>query len=86
VDTSKHTVDESFEIKLRNHKKEAVSVRAVEHVYRCNNWEPSSRTHDYRKLDSNQIEFPVVVPTDGEVTIRYAVHYTWYILQKDKLT
>ena len=77
VDTSKHTVDESFEIKLRNHKKEAVSVRAVEHLYRCNNWEISSRTHDYRKLDSNQIEFPVVIPANGDVTLRYAVHYTW---------
>jgi hypothetical protein len=77
VDSSKHTVDESFEIKLRNHKKEAVSVRAVEHLYRCNNWELSSRSHNYRKLDSNQIEFPVVVPANGEVTITYAVHYTW---------
>jgi len=77
VDSSKHTVDESFEIKLRNHKKEAVSVRAVEHLYRCNNWEISSRNHDYRKLDSNQIEFPVVIPADGAVTITYAVHYTW---------
>ena len=70
-------VDESFEIKLRNHKKEAVSVRAVEHLYRCNNWEITNRSHDYRKLDANQIEFPVVVPANGEVTITYAVHYTW---------
>jgi hypothetical protein len=77
VETSKHTVDESFEIRLRNHKKEAVSVRAVEHLYRCNNWEISNRNHDYRKLDANQIEFPVVVPANGEVTITYAVHYTW---------
>jgi hypothetical protein len=77
VDSNKHTVDESFEIKLRNHKKEAVSVRAVEHLYRCNNWELSSRSHNYRKLDANQLEFPVVVPANGEVTITYAVHYTW---------
>ncbi|HEX9119016.1 MAG TPA: hypothetical protein VF840_00600 [Terriglobales bacterium] len=77
VESSKQTVDESFEIKLRNHKKEAVSVRAVEHLYRCNTWQIASRSHDSRKLDSNQIEFPVVVPANGEVTITYAVHYTW---------
>jgi hypothetical protein len=77
VDNAKKMIDESFEIKLRNHKKEAVSVRAVEHLYRCNNWEVSNRNHDYRKLDANQIEFPVVVPANGEVTITYAVHYTW---------
>jgi hypothetical protein len=77
VDTSHNTIDESFEIKLRNHKKEAVSVRAVEHLYRCNTWQISSRSHNYRKLDSNQIEFPVMIPPNGEVTITYAVHYTW---------
>ena len=77
VDNAKKTIDESFEIKLRNHKKEAVSVRVVEHLYRCNTWQIASRSHDFRKLDANQIEFPVVVPANGEVTITYAVHYTW---------
>jgi hypothetical protein len=77
VDNARKTIDESFEIKLRNHKKEAVSVRAVEHLYRCNTWQVASRSHDYRKLDANQIEFPVVIPANGEVTITYAVHYTW---------
>ncbi|MGB9104233.1 MAG: hypothetical protein WCC59_05720, partial [Terriglobales bacterium] len=77
VDNAKKMIDESFEIKLRNHKKEAVSVRAVEHLYRCNTWQIASRSHDFRKLDANQIEFPVVVPANGEVTITYAVHYTW---------
>jgi hypothetical protein len=77
IDVGKRTIDESFEIKLRNHKKEAVAVRAVERLYRCNTWQISSRSHDYRKLDANQIEFPVVVPANREVTITYAVHYTW---------
>ena len=27
-------LDESFEIKLRNHKKEPVEIRVVEHLYR----------------------------------------------------
>ena len=30
--------DESFEIKLRNHKKEPATVRVVEHLYRWHNW------------------------------------------------
>jgi hypothetical protein len=77
VDSAKRTIDESFEIKIRNHKKETASVRAVEHLYRCNNWDIINRNHDYRKLDANQIEFPVVVAANGEVTITYAVHYTW---------
>ena len=31
-------MDESFEIRVRNHKKEAVTVRVVEHLYRWTNW------------------------------------------------
>ncbi|HET7184735.1 MAG TPA: hypothetical protein VFI82_08605 [Terriglobales bacterium] len=77
VDNAKKTIDESFEIKIRNHKKEAAVVRAVEHLYRCNSWQITSRNHDYRKLDSHQVEFPVAIPANGEVTIMYAVHYTW---------
>jgi len=77
VDSARRTIDESFEIRLRNHKKEAVEVRAVEHLYRCQNWRVISKSDQYRKLDANQIEFPVTIPADGEVTITYAVHYTW---------
>jgi hypothetical protein len=77
VDSAHNMIDESFEIKLRNHKKEAVEVRAVEHLYRCQNWRLVSKSHTYRKLDANQIEFPVTIPANGEVTINYAVHYWW---------
>ncbi len=77
IDTAHNTIDESFEIRIRNHKKEAVTVRAVEHLYRCNTWQITSSSHDYRKLDANQIEFPVAVRANGDVTITYAVHYSW---------
>ena len=77
VDSAHNLIDESFEIKLRNHKKEAVSVRAVEHLYRCANWDIKVRSHDFRKLDANQVEFPVTIPANGEVTITYTAHYWW---------
>src|SRR6185437_6352777 len=38
VDSSQHWMDESFEIHIRNHKKDPVDVRAVEHLYRWTNW------------------------------------------------
>src|SRR5256714_911679 len=34
IDTSKNYLDESFEIKVRNHKKDAVEIRIVEHLFR----------------------------------------------------
>src|SRR6185437_15189625 len=34
IDRRARTIDESFEIKLRNHKKEPMEIRVVEHLYR----------------------------------------------------
>jgi hypothetical protein len=35
---SDKTLEESFEITLRNHKDEAVEVRVVEHLFRWSEW------------------------------------------------
>lgn len=77
TDWNGHKIDETFEIKLRNHKKEAVEVRVVEHMYRCDNWEITQKSDDFAKTDSHTAEFRVPVPADGEKTVRYTVHYTW---------
>jgi hypothetical protein len=77
VDTYRKFADESFEIKVRNHKKEAVEVRVVEKLYRGTNWDLTEKTQEYKKLDSQTIEFPVQIPADGERVITYTVHYSW---------
>jgi len=77
VDSFRRFADESFEIKVRNHKKEAVEVRVVEKLYRGTNWELTQKTRDYAKLDSQTIEFAVPVPADSEQVVTYTVHYTW---------
>ena len=77
VDADRHWIDESFEIKLRNHKKEAVEVRAVEHMYRCVNWDVTKSTDRFDKTDGHTGEFRVRIPANGETTITYLVHYTW---------
>jgi hypothetical protein len=71
------TIIEDFEIKVRNHKEEAVTVEVLEKLYRAVNWEITRKSHDFKPLDSNTIEFPVDIPKDGEVTITYTVKYTW---------
>ena len=49
VDTQAHTIDESFEIKLRNRKKDApVEIRVVEHLYRWINWEITAKVRRLR--------------------------------------
>ena len=77
VDTSRKTMSEDIEIKLRNQKKEAVTVIAKENLYRWINWQITSKTHDYEKQDARTIQFPLKIAAGGEVTLRYSVQYTW---------
>ena len=77
ADSSNHWLDETFEIKLRNHKKEAVEVRVVEHLSRFDNWELKQKSDEFRSLDSHTIEFPVTLKPDEEKIVTYQVHYTW---------
>ncbi len=77
VEMNKSNATETFEIKVRNHKKEQVEVRVVEHLYRALNWEITSKSDDFKKKDSQTIEFPVTIAPDGEKAITYTAHYTW---------
>ena len=71
------TIEESFEISIRNHKSEAVEVRVVERLFRWSEWEITSKSQDFTKLDSSSVEFRVNVPKDGEAKITYTVRYRW---------
>jgi hypothetical protein len=77
VDSGDKWLDESFEIKLRNRKQEPVEFRVVEHLYRWNNWEITAKSDDFKKTDSQTIEFRVPVKPDEERTVTYTVHYSW---------
>jgi hypothetical protein len=78
VDTSAKWIDETFEIKLRNRKKDApVEIRVVEHLYRWSNWNLTAKSDDFVKKDSQTIEFRIPVKPDEERTMTYTVHYSW---------
>ena len=77
LDSSGHWADETFEIKVRNHKKEAVQVRVVEHLYRWIQWDLTSKSMEFKKTDARTIEFRPTVAPNGEATIIYTVHYSW---------
>ena len=77
VDTKRDWMEETIEIKIRNHKEEPVDVIVKESLYRWTNWRITEKTHEYEKQDARTIHFPVTVKKDGEVTIGYTVKYTW---------
>ena len=69
--------EETFEIRLRNHKDSDVSVVVVEHLYRWTNWKIGEASHKWEKKDAQTIEFPVSVKKDGETVVTYTVKYSW---------
>ncbi len=77
INTSQDWLDESFEIKVRNHKEEPVEVRVVEHLYRWLTWEIRESSHTHEKTDSQTMEFKIKLEPDEEKTITYLVHYWW---------
>lgn len=77
VDTSRRTIHESFEIKVRNHKAEPIAVIIKENLFRWATWEVTKASTDYEKIDHRTIHFPVKVEPDGETAVTYTVKYTW---------
>jgi hypothetical protein len=67
--------DESYQIKLRNHKEGAVEVVVVEHLYGYTEWEIRESSLPYEKKDASTIEFKVNLARDEEVVLTYTVRY-----------
>ncbi|MEZ0218342.1 MAG: DUF4139 domain-containing protein [Rariglobus sp.] len=70
-------VEEAFEIKVRNRKKETVEVRVTERLYRWLNWALVENSDPYVKTDDRNIEFRVTLKPDEEKVVTYRVRYDW---------
>jgi hypothetical protein len=72
-----HSFDETYQITLRNHKKDPVTILVREPMYRWTQWKIVAASHKWNKVDAQWVEFPVTVAPDGEQTVTYTVHYWW---------
>ena len=77
IDQARHSIDEAFEVRLKNRSAAPVEVRVVEHLSRHSSWTVTRKSAEFRKKDSNTIEFDVPVAADSEITLTYGVRYTW---------
>jgi hypothetical protein len=59
------------EIKLRNHRPEAVSVAVLEHA--AGDWSVTAQSQDFRKKDAGSFEFIVPLAAQGEATLTYTL-------------
>ncbi|MBL4590625.1 MAG: DUF4139 domain-containing protein [Phycisphaerales bacterium] len=73
----KDWIVESFEIKIRNHKDQAVDVQIQEHLYRWTNAKITNISHNHEMLDVRTMHIPVTIEADGEVVVTYTVRYDW---------
>lgn len=71
------TMEEAFEITLRNRKKEPAEIRVVEKLYRGNNADVVERSDAFTKTDAQTIEFRVKLAPDEERKVTYRVRYSW---------
>ncbi|MBI3564646.1 MAG: DUF4139 domain-containing protein [Elusimicrobia bacterium] len=76
-DLNKRRFEETFEVRLRNHKDADATVTVVEHLYRWTNWKIVDSSAKFAKKDAQTIEFEVPVKKDGEAVVTYTVKYSW---------
>jgi hypothetical protein len=70
-------VEETIEIKVRNHKTESAEVLVYEHPWRWSQWEILSSNVPWTKVDQSTLRFPVKAGKDEEKTVRYTIRYSW---------
>jgi hypothetical protein len=76
-DGANRVATQSFEIKVRNRKKEPVEIRVVEHANRGGNWTLTAQSQPHEKKDATSFEFRVPLKPDEEKTVTYTIRYTW---------
>ncbi|MDB5106764.1 MAG: hypothetical protein JWP91_4453 [Fibrobacteres bacterium] len=70
-------VEETIEIKVRNHKKDAAEVMVYEHPWRWSQWEITKTSVPFEKVDQTTIRFPLKIAADKEKNVTYTIRYTW---------
>jgi len=63
----------AFEISLRNHKEDAVTVSVIEPMLA--DWEILSSSHALKKTDAHTAQFDLPVAKNGETKLQYRVRY-----------
>lgn len=72
---SKEERQESYQIELHNTSDKAVEVLVREAVDATAQWEITSKSHEYRQVDSSTVEFRVLIPANGSAKVEYSVNY-----------
>lgn len=75
INDDEKTAEESYEIKVRNHRKTAAEVRIWEHPCRWRQWEITAQSQSFKKVNQQTFEFAVSIPPGEEKKITYTIRY-----------
>lgn len=67
--------EEAYEVKLRNHKEEAVEISVLDYFW--GDWKVLESSLPYEKKSARQVEFKVQVNPDEEVILTYRVRISY---------
>jgi hypothetical protein len=76
-DGSNRVSTQTFEVKVRNRKKEPVEIRVLEHATFGGNWTLTQQSQPHEKKDASTFEFRVPLQPDEEKVVTYTIRYTW---------
>ncbi len=68
-------IEISYEVSLRNHKDEDVTIVVIERVW--GDWKMIKSSHDWEKEDAYTIVWYIKVPKNDEATLTYTVRIEW---------
>lgn len=77
IDTRARRIDETIEIRVRNHKEEPVTVVVRENLFRWAKNDVVQASARYERKDASTVEFPLQIARDGEAVVTYRVRYDW---------
>ena len=63
----------AFEVSLRNHKDEPVTISVIEPMMR--DWEILTSSHSHKKVEAHTAQFEIPVAKDGETKLTYRARY-----------
>ena len=69
--------EQDLEVRLRNHKTEAVAIDVVESINGQVNWAVLKQSHAFVQRDANTLVFPVELKPNTEAVVTYTIRYTW---------
>lgn len=71
---SSHVEERIYEITLKNHKKEDISVIVEKRLW--GDWTVKDTSHEYNKIDANTIRFNIPVKSDGQSVVTFTAQTT----------